>query len=231
MPAYMPVEKSKTTVVTNKQRKEAPAKIYVGKNGYIQNAGYTIKPIPALERGSMIGPKAIVLHRIVSTTASGPLASFQNGLGTHFLIDKDGTTYQTASINFHTSHIGPIRSRCFVEGTCSVQEASKIGKMSPIQGHRYEKIKPYPARYPINDDSIGIEVVGMYQESAGLWDPATDAQRDSVSRLVGILKKEYSLTDADIYEHDKISRKTAGEGAGLYNSVDLVPIEPSPPAR
>jgi hypothetical protein len=33
---------------------------------------------------------------------------------------------------------------------------------------------------------------------------------------VGTLQNNYGLDDRDIYEHDAISYKTQGEGAGLY---------------
>lgn len=49
------------------------------------------------------------------------------------------------------------------------------------------------------------------------WEPPTAEQKASIATNVGILKKEYALSDADIYEHDDISYKTEGEGAGLYD--------------
>ena len=69
-------------------------------------------------------------------------------------------------------------------------------------------------KYPINSDSIGIEVVGKYKSNQ--WEVATQAQKDSIKNLVEILKAEYNLNNDDVYEHDKISRKTDGEGANLY---------------
>lgn len=49
-----------------------------------------------------------------------------------------------------------------------------------------------------------------------IWNTPTQAQKDSIKNLVEILKEEYNLSDDDVYEHDKISRKTDGEGANLY---------------
>jgi hypothetical protein len=44
----------------------------------------------------------------------------------------------------------------------------------------------------------------------------TEQQLASVRRLVGTLQNNYGLNDRDIYEHDAISYKPQGEGAGLY---------------
>ena len=57
-------------------------------------------------------------------------------------------------------------------------------------------------------------MVGKYKSNQ--WEVATKAQKDSIKNLVEILKDEYNLSEDDIYEHDKISRKTDGEGANLY---------------
>jgi hypothetical protein len=191
-------------------------------DGYLQDANITKRTVAGLEKGALSGPDAIVLHRTVSSTAASTLAAFGRGVGTHFIIDKDGTTYQTASLQKRTAHVGPIRSRCLAEGNCSPQEAASLQSYSPKEGHNHEKIKKYPVRYPMNEDSVGIEVVGMYWESTKQWDPPTAAQERAISRLVGLLQSHYSLSDSDIYEHDKISRKTAGEGAGLYDGFDIV---------
>ncbi|BDB64132.1 hypothetical protein T36_0579 [Helicobacter cinaedi] len=98
-----------------------------------------------------------------------------------------------------------------------------------------EKNFAYPNRYPINNESIGIEVVGKATDLrklpidnkypqitfyAATWDTSeqTDqTQKDSIKNLVEILKTEYNLTENDIYEHDDISpQKTRGEAKDLY---------------
>ena len=201
----------------------------VNAKGYIEGAGLIHNPVSALERGELNGPHAIVLHRTVSSTASSTIAAFERGVGTHFVIDKDGTIYQTASLGKKTAHVGPIRSRCFEENTCSPTEAARIRRYSPKQGHDHEKTKHYPERYPMNEDSVGIEVVAMYHQETEQWDAPTPAQKEAISRLVSLLQSNYSMTDADVYEHDKISRKTAGEGAGLYDGNDRVPARFPPP--
>ena len=45
-----------------------------------------------------------------------------------------------------------------------------------------------------------------------------------VFRLVNTLQQHYGIGDRDVYAHDVISNKTAGEGAGLYTPA----AEPEP---
>src|SRR5690554_4874524 len=79
---------------------------YIGENGYVQNAGFILRPIAALEKRNMAAPAAIVLHRTNGSSVEGALNSANSGIGTHFYVDKDGTVYQTASLLKHTSHVG-----------------------------------------------------------------------------------------------------------------------------
>lgn len=217
---FVEVGSSQTSDVTNTRRAEVSVDPYVGENGFVQNAGFVHRPIAALEKGVITGPVAAVLHRTVSTTAGSALNSFSSGIGTHFLIDKDGTTYQTASLRKYTAHVGPIRSRCLAEGACDPEEAKRLRQLGPRDGHNHEKVKLYPDRYPKNEDSVGIEVVAMYHESTKSWDAPTPEQTESVRTLIGLLKRFYGFGDDDVYAHDTISRKTAGEGQGLYAGDD-----------
>ena len=223
MPDFKRVGQSMTSPTSNSRRMEVRVPPYVDEKGYIQNGGLIFKPVPALHEGPITGPHAVVLHRPVTRSANGTLASFARGIGTHFVVDLDGTIYQAASLKSYTSHVGPILPRCLAEGSCSPEETKLLAKLGPMPGHRHEKLKDYPLRYPMNSDSVGIEVVGTYSYDAKQWDAATDAQKKAVSSLIGILKREYSLTDADVYEHDKISRKTPGEGAGIYDGDSRLP--------
>lgn len=240
---FMHVGESTTTPVENTRRKELSVDVYVGQNGYVQNAGFTQHVISRLERGAIDGPRAIVMHRTVSPTARSTLNAWEAGpgnVGTHFLIDKDGTVYQTASLKMYTAHVGNLRARSVEEGTSSSEEREAVrrwergGRYRAV--HDHEKSKPYPQRFPMNEDSVGIEVVAMYDAVLSQWDPPTPDQSKSILHLVRILKKSYGLQDADVYEHDRISRKTPGEGAGLYdgdtqNLYGPPPVDSSLPGR
>jgi len=230
--AFRAVGDSVTSSPVFTSRKELALEPYVGSNGYVQNAGFQMHPIAALELGAITGPVAIVMHRTVSTSAESALSAFTRGIGTHFVIDKDGTTYQCADLRRRTAHVGPIRSRCFIEDTCPLVETTTFtGWTSRMKCHDHEKVKRYPDRYPMNEDSVGIEVVAMYDATLGKWDAANPPQSLSIHFLVDFLKDEYGLSYADIYQHDEIAWKTAGEGADLYYVPNVPIVQPRfPPA-
>ncbi|GAB3380120.1 N-acetylmuramoyl-L-alanine amidase [Lysobacter fragariae] len=198
----------------------------VDKEGYLVDPGIVRHGIGALEHGKLQGPHAIVMHRTGGANAASALASFATGTGTHFMVDKDGTIYQTASLEQKTHHVGKIRSRCFEEGTCepAEQQALKALGFAPKAIHDREQVKPYPQRYPVNEDSIGIEVVARHTATG--WESPTPQQRASIDRLVGILQQHYGLGDRDVYQHDVVSYKTQGEGAGLYQHGNTGTVEP-----
>lgn len=211
------VGQARTTPTSQGQRKVLPVKVYVDAKGYVQNAGFVFKPIAALEKGAISGPKAVVLHRTDSRAIASPLKSFERGIGTHFIVDKDGTIYQTASLLNKTFHVGKIKSKCFANGSCPIDEMKMLKSWGWAHERVYdhEKIKAYPVRYPMNEDSVGIETVSDHDGKS--WETATSAQSTSIRLIIQILKNEYGLGNADIYEHDEISYKTPGEGAGLFD--------------
>lgn len=212
------VGQATTTPVSQGQRKVVPVKVYIDAKGYIQNAGFVIKPVASLEKGTIRGPRAVVLHRTDSRAIESPLKSFERGIGTHFIVDKDGTVYQTASLLKKTFHVGKIKSRCFEGGSCPIEEKKMLRSWgwAPDRIYDHEKVKAYPERYPMNEDSVGIETVADHDGKA--WESVTPSQSVSIQSIIQILKHEYGLGNADIYEHDKISYKTPGEGAGLFDA-------------
>lgn len=209
----------------------------VGADGYLTDPNITRTPIPALERGPLTDVNGIVMHRTTGSTAQGTIDHWRgqdNPYGTHFLIDRDGTIHQTASLDSSTAHVGKIRSRGEVEGTLTPEGQQELAAVRRPRGNddiadvsRLESGKPYPERYPTNRDSIGIEVVATYNERTQTWQEPTEAQRASIQRLVGALQNNYGLNDRDVYEHDRISFKTQGEGAGLYQPSPVRDADPT----
>ncbi len=165
-------------------------RFYIDEDGYIQGAGlsyYHLKNELAhkIEQGEINKVKGIVLHRTNGPSASSAMNWWyqsKSNVGTHFVIDKDGTIYQTASLLRYTYH---------------------------HNNHR-------PGVTIRNNNSIGIEVAAKYIETQRIWEPATENQLISIRFLIHILLDLYKLSENDIFEHDKISYKTDGEGEGLY---------------
>lgn len=185
-------------------------------NGIFLDAKQNI--IPELKKGAMHKIVAIIMHRTASSNLNSTLSSFKkSGIGTHFIIDKNGEIIQCLNLSFFSYHIGKIKSKAEDSKSWTREEQKLIEKLNIKDKSRYEiSNKKYPERYPINQESIGIEVVANYDPKTKQWDNATKEQRRSIQELIEVLKKTYNLTKKDIYEHDKISYKTEGEGANLY---------------
>lgn len=117
-----------------------------------------------IERGDMSQVNGIVIHQTGASTAASTFNSYANpgANGAHFLIDKDGTIYQTASLHKATNHVGPLLSRCEAEQSCP-KSNSGVKVM-----HNREKAKNAGERYPSNQDAIGIELVGGYHVAKSL---------------------------------------------------------------
>ena len=118
---------------------------------------------PKIEREEMPKVNGLVIHQTDSPTVFSTLNSYalKGANGAHFLIDKDGTIYQTASLNQTTNHVGRLRSRCAQEKSCSPEETKLNQKHDPGGEAQREREKQAGDRFPSNSDSIGIELAGM----------------------------------------------------------------------
>ncbi|OCG46508.1 hypothetical protein A9G34_05035 [Gilliamella sp. Choc4-2] len=201
----------------------------INNEGFICNDSIIQYQVKKLERGNIIGPNAIVLHRtyskgsainVIENTWKSPWN--KDNIGAHFVIDKDGTIYQVVSLKKYANHVGVIRPRCELTRTCDTNYRSKTYREKYLS----ELKKDYPERYPYNQDSIGIEVVAWWDDKTKLWDDATPQQLESIRNLVIFLQKEFNLNDKDLYQHQCIAYKTSGEGKNLYPPADNWNIDP-----
>ena len=173
---------------------------------------------PLLEHGAMPKVKGIIVHQTDSSTAASTLAKYKQpkAEGAHFLIDKDGTIYQTASVLKRTYHVGKLKSRCLTQMTCSPAELKIAQKWNPRGTHERESKKEAPNRYPSNDDSIGIELVGKaYPNPAKvppkIYEAVTPAQNTSLKWLIGELRESLAVPLTEIFRHPMVSHKTPSE--------------------
>jgi N-acetyl-anhydromuramyl-L-alanine amidase AmpD len=161
----------------------------------------------------------IIVHQTDSATAASTLNGYKvpKANGAHFLIDKDGTIYQTASLNKKTYHVGFIKSRCMAEHTCTPTELAALkGKKLGAGIGKIEMKKSYPKRYPFNNDSIGIENVSLAKAGANNqleFEPLTDKQQDSLSWLINELTQTLGVPMTEIFRHAEVSWKLESEGA------------------
>ena len=193
-------------------------------NGKIIASQVTDKVTSAIEKGPQSKVDAIIVHQTGGGSAKSALESYADGAaGAHFLIDTDGTIYQTARVDQKCWHIGKIRSRCYELKTCSADELKDIKGILFKKGksyetrvkdlHDHESAKAYPDRYPTNDDSIGIELVAGFDDKTGTYAAVTVAQNSSLNWLVATLQSLLALSDTDIYRHPEVSYKQATEAA------------------
>jgi N-acetyl-anhydromuramyl-L-alanine amidase AmpD len=198
-------------------------------DGRLMDPRIKLKLYGSLERGPMPKVNGIVIHQTDGPTAQSTLDGYGAGAeaGAHFLIDKDGTIYQTARITQKTLHVGNIKSRCYETHTCMIPEGRKTSreydilagptgkKFFPKAMHQFEMKKHYPDRYPSNTDSIGIEVAGRVDKAKGVYEGPTNVQAIAIKFLVEELETLLVLTDRDLYPHSEVSYKNTTEARSI----------------
>ncbi|MET1257603.1 N-acetylmuramoyl-L-alanine amidase [Aliikangiella maris] len=162
------------------------------------------------------------MHQTGATTSSSTFNSYsKGGHGAHFLIDKKGTIYQTAHVSKKCYHVGKIRSKCYQSKLCAKADIKAITNLLFAKGksygvrikdvHNLEKAKSYPDRYPLNIDSLGIEIVGSYDVKTKSYETINMLQNKSLTWLVGELLTHFTLTKVDVYRHPEVSYKMESE--------------------
>jgi N-acetyl-anhydromuramyl-L-alanine amidase AmpD len=177
---------------------------------------------PSIERGPMASVRGIIVHQTGGQNARSALESYRRtgANGAHFLIDKDGTIYQTASVFKRTWHVGKLKSRCMMEARCSAAENKLNKKYNPTKENEREQSKSVPDRFPSNDDSLGIELVGevLPRDSSvpdvkKVYEQVTGAQNEALKWLVGELATSMRFSVAEVFRHPNVSRKNPTEAS------------------
>jgi len=194
------------------------------KDGKLISSRVTDRIQAAIEKGSLAAVHALVVHQTGAATSDSSFNSYATGQnGAHFLIDADGSIYQTARVNQKCWHVGKVRAKCQEMKTCAPDELKAINAILFKRGesyavrikqlHEHESGKSYPDRYPTNEDSLGIEIVSDFNEKADTYDAVNKAQNDALSWLVATLETLLTLVDADVYTHGTIGYKQKSEGS------------------
>lgn len=188
-----------------------------------------------IERGALSSVSGIVVHQTDSSSAAATLNSYKNAgaNGAHFLIDLDGTIYQTASVYQRANHVGKLKARCIADLSCTA--ASYPAKLSDAQAvNKVELSKARPLRYPTNSESIGIELVGRAKLPDGFVVPAhaktwsadrvrgefgvyptpTPLQNQSLKWLMEELTQTMQVDRKEIFRHPTVSWKNMTEAKG-----------------
>jgi N-acetyl-anhydromuramyl-L-alanine amidase AmpD len=204
-------------------------------NGMVNHARVKNARSLAIERGRRTAAiTGIVVHQTDADTAASSLNSYQrpNANGAHFLIETDGTIHQTAAIYQRTNHVGLLKARCLITGTCKLRDFP--AKVGPTEMHRIEMRKAPGDRYPSNMEAIGIEMVGRarlpvgFKPTAreaqwpseklrgqrGIYDAPTAAQNQALSWLVSALEDSMRIAPSEVFRHPVVSRKNDTEAEG-----------------
>lgn len=194
--------------------------LHVNRNGYILNVRVRMAARPLIEREVLHRIRGIIVHQTGGTSGASSLSSYamKNANGAHFLIDKDGTIYQTASLFRQTWHVGRLRARCLAEYRCNPTELKALKRFSPKIEHRIEMAKDVPQRYPSNEDSLGIEIVGAVVASKGqnpaeqgVYEAVNAQQNASLRWLITELTSTFGIPMTEIFRHPVVSRKNPTE--------------------
>ncbi|NKG32358.1 N-acetylmuramoyl-L-alanine amidase [Erwinia rhapontici] len=198
--------------------------MYVDEDGYIFDVRIERKIFKGIERGNLDNVNGIIVHQTNSTSAQSTFNSYNNtsANGAHFLIDKDGTVYQTASLLKMTWHVGLMQSRCILKKACNPTETTLItlhnghwNSTKPKKISDLEKEKRFPDRFPNNTDSIGIEIVGkaLGPKDKAVYETVTDKQNESLKWLIAELTSKFNVPMTEIYRHPDVGRKNETEAS------------------
>lgn len=186
--------------------------------GRVQHPKIKLSISPNLEKGDLTIIHGIVVHQTGSSTAQATLNGYKTlkPNGAHFLIDKDGTIYQTASLYKTTLHVGFIKSRCIAERSCSPADLKNLkGKKVGAEISRIKMRKPFPSRYPFNNDSIGIEIVSLFKREK--FEPLTENQQTALTWLLNALTLTLNVNRAEIFRHSEFpGNRKVKEQARIY---------------
>lgn len=194
--------------------------LIIDAQGIIVDGRVVSSLIPSIERGPMTSVAGIVVHQTGGASSGSALESYRRtgANGAHFLIAKDGTIFQTASLKKATWHVGKLKSRCMLEARCSPAERKLNATFNPSKEHQREMKKAVPDRFPSNQDSIGIELVGealprgsAVADEKKVYEQVSDAQNASLKWLIKELAETMNISVAEVFRHPVVSRKNPTE--------------------
>lgn len=192
------------------------------KDGVLNHTKINQKIYSGIEKGPLKSVNAVVVHQTDAPTAEHTFNSYsKGGHGAHFLISKKGEIFQTARLNQITHHVGKIKSKCYESKSCEKNELTKVKEIlfkpktpygTRIKNlHDREKNKTYPNRYPLNSDSLGIEIVGDYIEKTKSYEAVSTMQNNALNWLINELYNHFNISHLDIYRHPEVSYKQPTE--------------------
>jgi len=192
----------------------------INAHGHVVDARVRLAISPHIERGPMTHVAGVIVHQTGGGSAASALSSYQRATaaGAHFLIDRDGSIYQTASVYRQTWHVGRLKARCLLEKRCAPVELKAYRKFDPKGMHDKESKKAVPDRFPSNVDSLGIELVGDalprgngVPDDKKVYEPVVAAQNAALAWLVQALSSTLGIPASEVFRHPVVSWKNPSE--------------------
>ncbi len=162
----------------------------------------------------MLKVNGIVVHQTNSSTSGSTFAHYQSAgaHGAHFLIDKDGTIYQTASVYSAPTMLVGLNRAAWKPGKCAPAEfrdAQKIKGIKKLSAHEYKK-EPLGA-ISRQQRFNRIEIVGREIGKVEGYEAVNEAQNGSLRWLVRELVETLGVSMREVHKHPDISYKRPSE--------------------
>lgn len=194
---------AQATQIIENAVKTKNVKIGRGGGGVVIVGGIQNHIINVAEKPGLKKIDGIVIHWTAGITAKSAEGTWiekntdntkQNDIAAHFIVDKDGSIWQTVGINMRANHF-----------VASNDLQTKNGVKKPLN----------------NYNTLGVEIVSRGMDKKGnLLDLPNQKQIDSTKRLVKYLIGEFGLSKNDIWGHGQIGKnRPLEENMPMINAI------------
>ncbi|MBW5407114.1 N-acetylmuramoyl-L-alanine amidase [Morganella morganii] len=116
--------------------------LYIDDTGIVKSNRIKVKIFSKIEYDRMDKVTGIVVHQTNTPSASHTFNSYTHPKsdGAHFLVNRDGTICQTASLFKTTRHVGLMQSLCIVTKKWLISELPDTPDISPSEIYRHPDI-------------------------------------------------------------------------------------------
>jgi N-acetylmuramoyl-L-alanine amidase len=156
--------------------------------------------------GGQIAPEIVVLHDTAGRLDPGNAANYlrdnDRKVSVHFVVERDGLLEQQVPVNLRANHAGKSQyhGRKNVNGFSVGIEIVNPGRLKRFDDNSAQAW--FGKKYNIRE--YGIQEIETPEHGAGLWMPYTEAQIETVTRLLAALF-EYLPSLTDVVPHWYIS--------------------------
>lgn len=200
------------------------------KKGAIDHVGYDSE-LPKAD------VKNIVMHQTGSLNAASTIADYQNrvlkgsSIATHYLIGRDGKIFLTGGVDRLIDHVGPPTGTVRSANALGIEHAGKPHTITaPAVDHKHKDFAKEMAKVRTEvkglDLSPELEKTLLAKSDKDLyftlkwsgWEIYEDisaGQKRASHLLTRNLRVEFGIGAGGLHAHEKVSKKTLGEGENI----------------